>query len=550
MDRPTGGSPPPRPDAWLLLPSPYRDALSQAGFDVEVLAAALRSAGFAVEITAGVAPPGGDVDPMIARAAVVRPRLLYWHLSSRSEFGPALAAAARLRQAAPEVPQLAGGRLATWHDLVLLQRGDAFDAAVRGEPEETLAAVLGKLASDGPWWREPGLSPRRQGEVRRNPPRPLSASLDHLPPAAFDLWLGADDHDRRLVLLNRGCASDCQYCGLQVPYREAHAPRTDFWRTRAPRAVAEEIEELHRERGVTRFHLSAFAVFGRGPEGGAVLAELAREILRRELRIEFSFVASAGAVLEHRRLLPLLAKAGLTEPTIGIDSGLGRVLALYQVGFGPEAIPEALRALHELRIPFHTAFVFYDPYLILDEIRQNLAFVRGLAPFYRHQPLPFAFYLDREIVNTVLRVEAHTPIYHRLAQDGLATDADPLVEAPRTGFRDPAAGRFFRLHQASNRAVLGVLRPFLYHPEVVGRFPHLDTLPADLLTEIANHLSAAPRTEDEEILAAAGSWVRERLEPDWEEMIVRVGATTAHRPRLDAFMASLGRPALAAAQAS
>ncbi len=541
MDRPIEESRAARTDAWLLVPSPCRDALSQTGLDVEVLAAALRAAGFAVEITAGLAPPDGDVDALLDRAKLLHPRLIYWHLTSRADLEPAVAAALRLRRAVPEVPQLAGGELATWNDLALLQSSEVLDAAVRGEPEETLAAVLGQLVSGGPWGDEAGLSLRRGGEARRNPPRPLPASLDHLPPAASDLWLAADGGDRRLVLLNRGCASDCQYCGLQVPYREDYAPRTDFWRTRSPRAVAEEIEGLHRERGVTRFHLSAFAAFGHGPAGGAVLEELAREILRRDLRIELSFVASAGAFYEHRQLLPLLAEAGLTEPTVGIDSGLDRVLDLFQVGFGPEAAHGALSALHELEIPFHTAFVFYEPYVSLDEIRRNLDFLRPLAPLYGHQPLPFAFYLDREIVNTVLSVKTHMPIYRRLLDDGLATAVDPLAEAPRAGFRDPATGRFFRLHQALNRTALGILRPFLYHPKVVGRFPHLDTFPVDLLTELADHLSAAPESGDDEILAAAGSWVRDQLEAEWEEMIVRVGATAEHRPRLDAFMASLGR---------
>ncbi len=531
----------PGPDVALVLPAP-RPGPPEQDLDYEILLAYLRQESLrAVPV---VVHAGDDAESLGSRfAAEGLPRLVYWHLPSR----PAFQLVRSLPTVAPGPPTLAGGDFASRHDLAVLARLPALDGIVRGEAEPTLAAVADAVRRGKEWRGEPGLSVRRDSGGVRNPAPPLLEDLDRLPPAADDL-VRPDQRDQgRHVLVNRGCDSDCQYCGLQVPYRTEYPGRTRFWRSRSAAAIVDEVEHLHRDFGIDRFFFTAFVFFGYDERGSAVVEQIAREILRRGLQIGFSFVTEAGALYRNRHLLPLLKHAGLRQLTLGIDSGIVRALEMYRVGYGRQEIVGALKALAGEAVPFTTAFIFYDPYLTLDELDQNLRFIRRLAPFYRHLGAPYSYFLDQQILNTVLRVRCEMPICQRLEADGLARVPDPLEGDPQVGFADSRVGRFFRLHQGYNKVVARMIRPFLFHRAVVDEFPHLAQFPLDLLAELSRSLRSEPAGDDDEVMRHLGRWTFSRFAPGWDRMQSLVGAGDADRERFDRFLSGLAGAEAAAA---
>jgi hypothetical protein len=328
------------------------------------------------------------------------------------------------------------------------------------------------------------------------------------------------------VLLNRGCNSDCQYCGLQVAYRGAFKGRQRFWRSREPKAIVDEIEYFIEIYGVQRFIFNAFVFFGYSLEGREILERVLREILRRKLDIQFSFVTHPDKLHPNMQLLPLLKEAGLQSLYLGIDSGLARALHLYQVDFRVIDIFAALKILHESNIRFDVGFFFFDPYIEFDEIPVHLEFLRSIRIYFEHMEKPFSFYLDQQLLTSALRVNWGMPICRKLDEDGLLVHgADPLERDPAVRFQDHKAGRFFAAHQfiLQTEEMKSLRRAFL--GETLVR--DLDLLPlrvAEHLWEILARENDLPLPPVVEIMK---SWLRSQ--PEWARIktTTRSGANQA-----------------------
>lgn len=375
---------PPSCHALALLPLSAGRGGVQQDLGYELAVAALRAAGLATEAIA-VEP---DSAAALAHAQDTHPvQLIYLHLSSRRMFRIGAGLFQAIPAASPRPIFLAGGAFTSDHAREVLGAMELLDGVVTGETEQTLVAVARALREERPWWQEPGLWRRRNGLVERTPPRPPIEDLDTLPRAATD-FLQPGEQTRRQILVSRGCDSDCSYCTMQVPEREAFPGRQRFWRSRSPRAVADEIEDLWRRQGIDRFAFHSFVFFGYDQTGTRTVEDIAREILSRKLPIRFSFVTHPGHLRRNLHLLPLLREAGLDSIYLGIDSILDRARALYRLPFNGEDVWTSLAALGAEKVQFRTGYIFYDPYTTLEEIGQNLSFLRAARPMYRHIDTP------------------------------------------------------------------------------------------------------------------------------------------------------------------
>jgi len=154
--------------------------------------------------------------------------------------------------------------------------------------------------------------------------------------------------------------------------------------------------------------------------------------------------------------------------------------------------------------------------------------------------MPFAYFADQQFLGTTLQVRSETPIYPRLVQDGVAEKVDPLLNAPRIGFRHPEVGRLFQVHQAAAKLFLPRLRPLLFRQEIVSRYPDLDTFPLDLLRRITTVFEASPEADPRSVLPRIGAWIREQLGSDWEGMLAGLEVDEKQRQEMDQFFDKLG----------
>lgn len=503
------------PRMLLVRPAYKYGKQPQQNLGFEVLLGYLRKCGLSVQAV-DAQLSGLDWRSMASFVQKSGAAIVYWHLDRRPDFQAAALMVPRAREASPQVLMVAGGDFAARYDFAILDRIRDLDCVIRGEPELSLEALGRRVRQGEPWQDEEGITARRD-VATRNPPRNLMEDLDILPAAADDLFEAGRLVAGQQVLFSRGCNSDCAYCGMQTPYRSEHSHRTSFWRCRSSVAIVDEIEHYHRNKGVSHFHFNSFVLFGYGTEAEQV-GEVAREILRRRLAISFYFVTHPGHLVRNRAILPLLKEAGLRKLTLGIDTSLSRALRMFRLEFSRSDILGALQILHEQEIDFTPAFIFYDPFLEVGEIYENLAFLREIEPFFGHLKTPFGAIVDRSMIHTTLKVRTETPMYPLLVEEGLADATDPLQGDPVVRFKNPAVAKIHRIHKLINTVVGQGIRPMLQSSKVVDRFPYLNHLPIDLLGKIVSTVED-PSLSEAAVASIVSEWVYGRLKRDFEEIL-------------------------------
>ena len=304
-----------------------------------------------------------------------------------------------------------GGHPPTFLAREMLERWPAYDSVVVGEGEETFRELVEALDSGLDWTTLAGLAHARSGQATVNPRRPLIADLDQLPFPARDTLAQHAQREAPLsasVLKSRGCYGQCSFCDTVAFYRSSPgAP----WRSRSPADVAEEIEELARDRGVTHIRFWDDNFIGPGRKGRRLAEELATQILDRRLEIDYALECRVDNV--DPELFQLLKESGLKRVFLGIESGVQRALDTFNKGVTVEQNTRALETLRELDLDVRVGFILLDPYTTLEELLENLDWLRDNVGPTSHirriltQPL------------NILEVYEGAPIMQRLREDGL-----------------------------------------------------------------------------------------------------------------------------------
>jgi len=525
-------------DILIFIPHGSRNPRIAQHLDAEILASYVRRSGFQASVldgaVSGLSPQG--FYNWLQRTAV---RVIYWHLPSRREYRGLCEAGARtgLKNSRTRAC-IAGGEFAGLHDAELLDQHPHLDGVVRSELELPVQTLLIDLREDKPWHRCPGLTVRGPEGPVRNPAPHEPLDLGLLPAAAEDLLHPKRRELGQKILFNRGCKSRCQYCGVPTLLRPGLPGSQKLWRTRSARAIADEIELYVRRHGISRFVFTATVFFGYDARGTAVVEEVAEEILRRKLDITFKIMTHPHHLVRNQRLLPLLKKAGLDLVVVGLDSGSEAALKRYRVEFGPSDSFEALRLLHAQRLVFTPSLIFYEPYMTLQDIREQLRYLRRTQPFFTHMEPTYPYFLDRHLLRKSLRVYSGMPLAESLRRDGLITKQETLEAPPRVRFKEPEVARFFRLHRRVYRRYLRPLRPLLWDRRCTDSYPRLNLLPLDLFDHLLDRISTARSVSENKTLAEAGAWLGEALGEDSLEKMATGGTDEATRTSLRHIVAT------------
>ncbi len=212
-------------------------------------------------------------------------------------------------------PVLLGGMHATVAPESVIAE-DAVDMLCVGEGEEALADLCDRWAAGQDIWDTPNFWFKRDGEIVRNAPRPLTQDLDRLPFPDRDLF----DFDRYLTALNgqlailatRGCPYGCTYCANNYLRRLYQGQK--YVRSRSIENVLCEIETC-----VDRYPVRAIDfmddVFIANRQWILGFCEQYAQRIRRPFR--------CGARVEYvnDEVCAALARAGCTWLFLGIEAG-------------------------------------------------------------------------------------------------------------------------------------------------------------------------------------------------------------------------------------
>ncbi|HUL51170.1 MAG TPA: radical SAM protein [Candidatus Nitrosotalea sp.] len=182
----------------------------------------------------------------------------------------------------------------------------------------------------------------------------------------------------------------------------------DGWRARDATNVVDEFEYAY-HKGVTIFEIVDDNFIGPGNMGKARARAIAAEFRRRRLPIRFHASCRVNDVDE--TTMRLLQESGLMSVSLGVESGVQRILDSFNKHTTVAQNCAAVRLLHALGIGVSVYIIFFDPYMTLDEAHENLAFLRYLRTFDRVR-------FERVIFRKLIPVSG-TDLFVRLQKEGL-----------------------------------------------------------------------------------------------------------------------------------
>jgi anaerobic magnesium-protoporphyrin IX monomethyl ester cyclase len=347
-----------------------------------------------------------------------------------------------------------GGHYSSFEPAEILGRIPGLDSVVRFDGETTLVKILHCLSSGADWRALPGIAFRSDsGEIVLAPLAPVVNDLDTLPwPDRRSIDYEGHPAPTASVLGSRGCPWDCTFCSIRPFYEEQGGA---LRRLRQPRAVVDEMLDLHRHRGVPIFLFQDddFLAGGRNAKRWAM--EIADLIAAEGLGGQLAWKISCRSDEIDEELLGRLVAGGLTHVYMGVESGDEEGLLNMSKRMKPEAHLRAGRILKRLGLSFDFGFMLMDPYSSFRSIRQNVDFLEAfigdgwtVAPFCRMLPY------------------AGTPIKRRLEEEGrlLGTQFEPdykFLDARLDLFYDWMVKTFYT-RNFTNQGLCHILRSLLF----------------------------------------------------------------------------------------
>jgi radical SAM superfamily enzyme YgiQ (UPF0313 family) len=281
------------------------------------------------------------------------------------------------------------------------------DFGVAGEGEIAFRDLVDRLEKKSDWSDLPGLVWRegqKPGRVRMNPRRHIE-DLDALRPPRREFF----DNERYAaaggfanVIVKQGCGFRCLYCD------GPHAMGSR-WRKKSPERVADEVESLEKDLGVTVAYFSD-AIFNYPLEHAK---EVCRAIIRRNISVHWA--TSFHPAFADRQLVELMREAGCSAISLGCDTCSEKMLKVLRKGFTKEHLRAAMDMFEEMEINYILSLLIGGPGEDRQTVEESVAFLKDRRPFM----LDFCVGI-RLMPGTALREIA--------IQEGVISADDPLME--------------------------------------------------------------------------------------------------------------------------
>jgi 5-methoxy-6-methylbenzimidazole methyltransferase len=295
-----------------------------------------------------------------------------------------------------------GGHLATFsYEEVLRDHHDLIDLIVLGDGEQAIVDIVSAIKERQGFGHIPGLAYFEEGRLVTTPRRPIETNIDRLPFPLLPEMDGQAGQDIPLfVTTSRGCYAHCSFC------RSSHFG--ERWRARDPYNVVDEIEAAY-ARGITTFEMVDDNFLGPGAAGKRRAAAIAAEIRRRGLKISYHISCRVNDVDEPT--MRVLKESGLFSVSLGVESGVQRILNTFNKKTTVDQNVAALQVLQGLGIPTLAYIIFFDPYMTLAEVQENVQFLKALRGL---DNVRFEAILFRKLIPI-----SGTDLFERIRNDGL-----------------------------------------------------------------------------------------------------------------------------------
>jgi len=285
----------------------------------------------------------------------------------------------QVKKAFPQVITIAGGPHVTPTAIDSLENIPSLDLVVRGEGEATMAELAHYLEKGKDYSEVLGLSYRRNGEVRNNPPRPFIEDLDSLPFPAWHLmpWdkynfiievPGKGKVKHANIMTSRGCPFSCNFCATQNSWGRK-------FRARSPENILQEIKLLVANYGVRGiwFFDDAFT-----PNRQRVW-DICEALI--EAKLNLSWFCEVRVDTVDKELLQKMKEAGCYCVAFGVESGSQRILdQVIGKKISLQQVKDVTQWCNELGIKTNPFFIFSHPEETEEDIEQTMKMMRSWPP--------------------------------------------------------------------------------------------------------------------------------------------------------------------------
>lgn len=320
--------------------------------------------------------------------------------------GKDLKAAVLAKKVLPGIVTIAKGAHFNTLDIEAMTNWPSLDLALRGEYEETCIEIAKEKTPidqiTGITWR------RENGEVVRNPDRPLTGDLDSLPyPARHlgknELYIRPDTGEKQTTIVtNRGCPFSCSYClanqvsGLKNRYRSVEN-------------VFNELKECVEVHGIRNF-LFRSDLFTQNKKW---VIELCNRIVDEGLSI--SWASNSRVDTLNLEVLKAMERAGCWLIAFGVEKGSNAMLEAINKKATLDQAREALKVTREAGIKRSIYILVGLPEDNRETIKEDIAFAKELDPDFLEIFYPYPF--------------PGTPLYRQAVKEGLLQDGEIPNEA-------------------------------------------------------------------------------------------------------------------------
>lgn len=321
------------------------------------------------------------------------PLLVGFSIHSLNDLNESKKIALRLRQYNSEIPLVVGGHYVSKHVEQCLEENTPFNFFICGEGEFKLRELYNHLSS----YRSKDYSNPEIKQVFQLNDEKFLIDLDAIPfPKRYALKeILKFKEGSASMLTSRGCPGGCSFCT---------APLNKKWRMRSSPNVIEEIKELS-SAGIKRITFQDDNYLG-NLEGQKRAKEIALSLINEGTPIRYEFSARIDGI--DKELLNLFYKSGLSKIRVGVESFNQRQLDLYNKRTTPSKIISNMEEIIRSGITPHFSFIAFDPYVSLEEVQNNLNYMKRFSNFIHFR-----------YVTSLLSPEEGSRIWDKLAQDDL-----------------------------------------------------------------------------------------------------------------------------------
>jgi anaerobic magnesium-protoporphyrin IX monomethyl ester cyclase len=262
-----------------------------------------------------------------------------------------------------------GGHLATFsYQEILRDFHDLVDVVVLGEGERTIVELTEAIKSGIDYTCVPGIAFFDGIRAIESAARPVESAIDRFP---FPILPERQDWSNQPIPLfitsSRGCYGHCSFCRA--------SNLGGRWRPRDPDNVVDEIEAAY-QRGISIFEFVDDNFLGPGKAGRKRAIAIAEEIKRRNIQIQYHLSCRVNDIDE--ATIRILNESGLFSVSLGVESGVQRMLDTFNKQISVDQSLRALEILNGLEISVQVYIIFFDPYMTLQEVRENVQFLQRI----------------------------------------------------------------------------------------------------------------------------------------------------------------------------